>query len=24
VLGLGTMVATCVALIVFFRRKGWV
>jgi magnesium transporter len=24
VLGLGSMVATCVALLVFFRRKGWV
>ena len=24
VLGLGSMVATCVALFVFFRRKGWV
>jgi magnesium transporter len=24
VLGLGTMLATCVGLLVFFRRKGWV
>jgi magnesium transporter len=24
VLGVGSMVATCVALLVFFRRKGWV
>jgi magnesium transporter len=24
VLGLGTMLATCVALLLFFRRKGWV
>jgi magnesium transporter len=24
VLGLGTMLATCVALLVYFRRKGWV
>jgi magnesium transporter len=24
VLGLGTMLATCVALLIYFRRKGWV
>lgn len=24
VIGVGTMVATCVGLAVFFRRKGWI
>jgi magnesium transporter len=24
VVGVGSMVATCVALLIFFRRKGWV
>jgi magnesium transporter len=24
IIGVGSMVATCAALLVFFRRKGWV